>query len=167
MEISQENVAKFIDVYHHYEEGPEKMFWPVIDKIADNKDQASHLKDQWHSKSKGFGQFFLNLSWRKKIKLLSIFDLADSADLSFLVKKYNHPHDEIFDKPEGFSMVASELLMYFENHGINPWPQLGITEEILPEMKQRFGNSYNWAEFYFKNPQILINHVNVLKEMYA
>jgi hypothetical protein len=150
------NVITFIRRYREMEKSGLAYGYALIDQLVDDQSLRRHLQGHWKGKKKGFGQFFLNLSYKNQIKLIMLLGISDPQDIEFLNKGFNSVEEEIFARPVGFVLNAHSLLLYFENNGINRTPEIGISDAMLPSSARRYGNSANWGDFCLKHPEVAV-----------
>lgn len=137
---------QFIQCYRMMEKAPLAAGYEVILKVVPRW-QADHLCDHWRGKRKDFASFFLNLGTSNQIKFQQKFGITDHEDQAYfnLVEK-----DEIaalFAAAPIKNQLLHNMMLFFNNHGIDEKPTSKITLKNLPPKSKRFGNSKNWGDY--------------------
>lgn len=143
--ITQETILTFIRFYRKLEKAPVESGLNLIAVFAQGN-QKSHLQDKWAVQGKDFGRFFLNLSWRNKVKLLNVWGIEDPDDSTYLSLDERDP-EYIFGEPPATVKALKSLMVFFLNHGIEEKPSEGIELKKLPDEKKRYGDSTNWGDY--------------------
>lgn len=137
---------EFIKRYRAMEQGPFAGGQLLINQVATSW-QRSHLHDQWKSKKKNFGDFFLNLDSELQIKFLQRFGINDNEDQAYLDLVENKPVAALWACTPIKHQLLRNLLLFFCNHGINHQVTPAISLDKLPAKTKRFGNSKNWGDY--------------------
>ena len=136
---------------------------PIIpgDDAAELKELRQHFRNQWYSKDRHFGQFYLNLSHYRQIYLLHRWGIRDWQDEEYLGTALRNPFFRIAGRPPAKALQLHQLLKFFENYGINPQLTADITLTELPEEDKCFGNSANWGDYILSltNPEQLLRQL--------
>jgi hypothetical protein len=154
--IPAEEILQFIRAYRTLEQMPLedgfahlRAVSPVLpgEDEAEVKELRQHFRNQWYTKERHFGLFFLNLSHFRQIYLLHLWDIRDWQDEEYLGTALRNPFFRITGRPPAQAWQLHQLIKFFENHSINPQPTPQITLSELPEGDKRFGNSANWGDY--------------------
>jgi len=115
----------------------------------------NHLKDQWYSKERDFGMFYLNLDFQHQRMLLEYWDICVGTDpysddeQRFLAILNG---DDFLDVHCFETEMLHRFLLMAVNNSLNLVHSLE-QGEILQQHFERsqldtYGNSYNWGKFY-------------------
>ena len=168
--IPLEDILHFIRFYRQLEQLPLEDGFALLrtitpEVLGDNekelKELRQHFRNQWYSKERGFGQFYLNLSHYRQVYLLNFWQIQDWQDEEYLGTCLRNPFVRVAGRPPAKAFQLHQLLKYMENHGINPQLTDEITLTDLPEMKKRFGNSANWGDYILamSDPEPMLRHL--------
>ncbi len=168
--IPAEEILHFIRAYRTLEQMPLedgfaqlRTISPVLpnDDEAELKELRQHFRNQWYTKERHFGMFYLNLSHYRQLYLLHMWNICDWQDEEYLSTALQNPFFRIVGRPPAKALQLHQLIKFFENHGINSQltPQITLTE--LPEDDKRFGNSANWGDYILSlaNPEPLLRQL--------
>jgi hypothetical protein len=157
------NVLRLIEKYRRIENATLTSGFAFIKEIS-RPGLEKHLCGHWKGKNKSFGSFYLNLDHKLQFSILNFWAITHSLDEQYINRVEEDPRAMLFERPTGFLSVAQKLLLFFENHGINPDPagDGSVDLRVIPKAK-RFGNSANWGDYIISLP--LSERVRVLSEI--
>jgi hypothetical protein len=175
IKISVATVLHFIQKYRSLEKASLQEGYVLIRKLELHHSQIQHLCDQWRWKKKNFGEFFLNLSYRTQIGILHLWNIIDTADQEYLlVDEIKDPAVYLFGDPPATVKALHELMIFFNNHGIESFEERtsldrnnndvtvpGLTLNVLPHPKKRYGNSSNWGDYIeaLEDPDFVLRQI--------
>ena len=143
---------KFITAYRQVEKGTPKIGEDVINYLEKHKPTAQHLCSSWRGRKQDWGSFYLNLSHDFQYKILKFWGMGEPEGEEYAQQVQKNPAKMLFaDVPDGI-MWPHELLKFFNNHGIQEKPEIGITLTQLPADDRCFGNSANWGDYILSLP---------------
>ena len=154
--IPLEDIIRFIQLYRRLEQMPLedgfahlRAISPVLpgDDDTDLKELRQHFRNQWYSKERHFGLFFLNLSHYRQIYLLQLWNIRDWQDEEYLGTAQVNTFFRVAGRPPDKALQLHQLLKFFENHGISQQLTSHITLNDLPEPEKRYGDSANWGDY--------------------
>lgn len=168
--IPLDDIVQFIRSYRVLEQMPLedgfahlRAITPVIlgEDEAELKELRQHFRDQWYSKERRFGRFFLNLSHYRQVYLLHLWGIQDWQDEEYIGTALQNPFFRVAGRPPAKALQLHQLVKYFENHGITYWPGSSTLLDDLPEDNKRFGNSANWGDYILSltNPEPLLRQL--------
>ena len=154
--IPLDDILRFIGQYRSLEQMPLEDGFAhlrVISPLMPGEEETAltelrqHLRNQWYTKERQFGQFFLNLSHYRQIYLLQAWNICDWQDEEYVGTASRNPFFRVAGRPPATALQLHQLVKFFENHGINSQltPQITLTE--LPVPDKRFGNASNWGDY--------------------
>lgn len=120
------------------------------------KYQIKAIIEKWKNKKKKFGDFFFGLDVDMLICLYTYWGIDDPEAESFIQNTKENPMAKLFISPSNKYLRIRNLLMFFENHGINPQATSFLTLNSIPESNgegsfsesnPRFGNATNWGKY--------------------
>ncbi len=154
--IPLEEILHFIGSYCQLEELPLEdgfaLLRTITPKVLGENEQElkglrQHFRNQWYSKERQFGQFYLNLSHYRQVYLLNYWGIQDWQDEEYLGTCLRNPFVRVAGRPPAKALQLHQLLKFFENHGINQQLTQQITLTELPPDEKRFGNATNWGNY--------------------
>ena len=159
------NCLQFIVEYRKleslsYDKGSE-LIKTIFSAYPEHIHQVSHLLDQWKWKKKDFGSFYLNLGAKTKVVIYSYFGITDPYDVIYLDKIKTDSMATLFAKPSNTYRRLNNVVMFFNNHGINPRTTEYLTLSPVPafngksfdEKNPSYGNSKNWGKYILSLPE--------------
>lgn len=151
--VSPEQILWFISMYNRFEKMPIPEGCQEIRFLfRDEASKASHLCDKWRWKKRVFGSFYLNLDYPSQMRFLHRWEIKSEEDSTYLDQYHSDHMAPLFLDPPANVKVFHNVILYFENHGINEWPSKDIQLEHVPAMRFRFGNTRNWARYILSLP---------------
>lgn len=146
----------FINMYRRFEQLPYPNAFDILCRLVSAGD-ARHTCDQWKSKKRQFGSFFLNLSNDTRIGFLKLWQIEDPSFDEYLDLKKNNYERYIFAQEPPVLEAMSNLLIFFLNHGIRVKPAgdspLLLPAHTIPKSDAKcYGDSTNWGKYILGLP---------------
>ncbi|RIV17461.1 hypothetical protein DYU11_31915 [Fibrisoma montanum] len=168
--IPVDEILHFIRAYRTLEQMPLedgfahlRAISPVVLGEDENamKDLRQHFRNQWYSKERHFGLFYLNLPHYRQINLLHFWGIRDWQDEEYVGTALRNPVFRLAGRPPAKALQLHQLLKFFENYGINAQPSNHIKLDELPAEDKRFGNSANWGDYILSliDPELLLRQL--------
>jgi hypothetical protein len=150
----------FIKAYRKMEDSPISLNKALIKSVVD-KDKFDHLFNSWAGRKNDFGSFFLNLSYKTQAQFIFNFGIVVSGYQEYLDNLRVSPYAYCYVVPPLVVCKIHQLLLFFNNHGIDENSIPGLTLNQLP--KKRFGNSTNWGKYILSLP--MAEQLTLLKQV--
>ena len=153
-ELNVDQILHFIRSYRrleqmHLEDGfAELACVAKSDQAGEEKRLRQHFRNHWYSKERGFGRFYLNLPHYRQLYLLHQWDLVHYEDATYLWECERDGRFALMAEVPPLAKQFHQLILFFENHGINKQVTATIVLDSLPiESDLQFGNSANWGDY--------------------
>lgn len=158
--LTTETVIHFIQCYRRLEQMPLEDGFAELRCLTESDNETrsdlllqQHFRNQWFSKERAFGRFYLNLPHYRQIYLLHHWGIQGAEDSIYLFDSVRNPAFALMEKPPAVVWQLQELVKFFENHGINEQLTPSIRLAILPhDVNKRFGNAANWGDYILSLP---------------
>ncbi|OQP65546.1 hypothetical protein A3860_17940 [Niastella vici] len=138
---------RFIESYRQLEKGTKAEAHNVIINVVKDKYTAGHLCRSWNGRQQDFGDFYLNLSNSIRYLFLKFWGLSHpDGDRYVDLVRQNEIAMLWADVPHCIEWFT-ELLKFFNNHGIIKQCETGVTLVNLPPDYKCYGNSCNWGNY--------------------
>lgn len=169
--IPLDDILQFIRSYRALEQMPLedgfahlRAITPAVlgEAETDLEQLRQHFRNQWYTKERHFGLFYLNLSHFRQIYLLHLWNIQDWQDEEYLGTALRNPFFRVAGRPPAKALGLHQLVKYFENHGITYWPHSSTLLDHLPqEDGKRYGNAANWGDYILSlpNPEPLLRQL--------
>lgn len=112
-----------------------------------------HLISSWEGRQNNFGDFYLNLDYKMQGQFLLTFGIPVLGFAEYKQKIKADPLSAMFLKPPVIIKWLRDLLVFFNNNGIDTDAIPGITLDYIPSDNAHcYGNSTNWANYMLSLP---------------